>query len=78
LAICFLAGGFVLTGCSRTPNDKQMAALEETNASTASAQEKVAQLEKENAELKAKLAEKQQELKAVEAEKEKVMSKVAK
>jgi peptidoglycan hydrolase CwlO-like protein len=74
--VCMFTAGVMLTGCSRTPNEKQMQALEESKAAVTSAQEKVAQLEKENAELKAKLAEKQAELKNVQAEKEKVLSRV--
>ncbi len=76
--VCLFVTGVMLTGCSRTPNEKQMQALEESKASVTAAEEKVAQLEKENAELKAKLAEKQAELKNVQAEKDKVLSQVGK
>jgi len=76
--VCMFAAGVTLTGCSRTPNEKQMQALEESKAAVTAADEKVAQLEKENAELKAKLAEKQAELKSVQAEKDKVLSQVGK
>lgn len=78
LALCIFAGGILLTGCSRHPNEKQMTALEEAKAGAVASEDKVAQLEKENAELKAKLAEKQQELKDAQAEKEKVLSQVGK
>jgi Tfp pilus assembly protein PilN len=78
LTVCMFAGGVILTGCSRTPNEKQMKALEETQSAATAAEDKVAQLEKENAELKAKLAQKQQELKNVQAEKAEVLSRVGK
>jgi len=78
LTVCLFAMGTILTGCSSSPNEKQMKALEETNAAAAAAQDKVAQLEKENAELKAKLAEKQAELKKVQEEKAQVNARLGK
>jgi septal ring factor EnvC (AmiA/AmiB activator) len=78
LSVSVFTAGVMLTGCSRHPNEKQMKALEESTAAVAASEDKVAQLEKENAELKAKLAEKQQELKNVQAEKAKILSQVGK
>jgi Tfp pilus assembly protein PilN len=78
LTVCLFAVGVMMTGCSSTPNEKQMKALEESNAAATAANDKVAQLEKENADLKAKLAEKQAELKKTQDEKAKVLSRVAK
>ncbi len=78
LTVCLFAAGVMLTGCTRHPNEKQMKALEETKAAATAAQDKVAQLEKENADLKAKLAEKQAELKKVQDEKAKVLSRLGK
>jgi predicted nucleic acid-binding Zn-ribbon protein len=65
----------VMTGCSKSPNEKQMAALEETQKAAVAAEDQMAKLEKENAELKAKLEAKKQELKDVQAEKAKVLTK---
>jgi len=78
LTVCMFAVGVMLTGCSRTPNEKQMKALEETKAAATAAEDKVAQLEKENVELKAKLAEKQAELKKAQDEKAQVLTRVGK
>lgn len=74
----FVLVGAMLAGCARYASDKQLRVLEETKQAALSAEAQVAQLEKENAELKAKLAEKQEELKYVQAEKEKVFSKLGK
>jgi septal ring factor EnvC (AmiA/AmiB activator) len=75
LVLLFTVSLFV-SGCTRYANEKQMTTLDETKASTTAAEENVAKLEKENAELKAKLAEKQAELKQVQTEKEKVKSRL--
>jgi outer membrane PBP1 activator LpoA protein len=76
LTVVLFAAGLVLSGCSRNPNEKQVKALEEAKASAQAAEDKVAQLEKENAELKAKLAEKQKELEYAKSEREKVRSRL--
>jgi len=76
MAVAVILVGVMLIGCTRYANDKQLRTLEETKQAALSAEDQVAQLEKENAELKAKLAEKQEELKNVQAEKEKVLSKL--
>ncbi len=76
LLLTVLAAGFVLSGCSRNANDKQMQVLEESQAAVQASQDKIAQLEKENAELKAQLAQKQQELEYAKAEREKVRAKL--
>jgi septal ring factor EnvC (AmiA/AmiB activator) len=75
VVVAFLLSLFV-AGCTRYANDKQMTTLEESKTATNAAQDNVAKLEKENADLKAKLAAKQAELKQVQAEKEKVKSKL--
>jgi len=74
LVVLFTVSLFV-SGCTRYANEKQMTTLEETKAATNAANDNVAKLEKENADLKAKLAAKQAELKQVQAEKDKVKSK---
>ncbi len=74
--VAFVLVVAMLVGCTRYAGEKQLRALEETKQAALSAEAQVAQLEKENAELKAKLAEKQEELKNVQAEKEKVLSKL--
>jgi septal ring factor EnvC (AmiA/AmiB activator) len=76
LLLSVFAAGFILMGCSRSANDKQMQALEESKASVQATQDKIAQLEKENADLKAQLAQKQQELEYAKAEREKVRAKL--
>ncbi|MBN1894435.1 hypothetical protein JW906_08065 [bacterium] len=76
LFLIVLAASLVMGGCSRYANEKQMTQLEESKAATLEAEEKVAQLEKEKAELEAKLASKKQELQDVQAEKEKVKEKL--
>lgn len=76
LLLTVLAAGFVLSGCSRNANDKQMQVLEESQAAVQASQDKIAQLEKENAELKAQLAQKQQELEYAKSEREKVRAKL--
>jgi len=76
LSVILFMGTIALTGCSRNPNEQQMTALEEQKKAAVSAEDKTTQLEKENAELKAKLAAKQQELKDAQAEKAKVQSRL--
>jgi hypothetical protein len=76
LLLSVAVAGVILMGCSRNANEKQMQALEESKAAVQSSQDKIAQLEKENADLKAQLARKQQELENAKAEREKVRAKL--
>ncbi len=76
LLVVLFAVSLFISGCTRYANEKQMTTLEETKAATNAANDNVAKLEKENAELKAKLAEKQAELKQVQAEKDKIKSRL--
>jgi uncharacterized protein HemX len=71
-----LAASFLVTGCSRYANEQQLTTLDETEAAALSAEKKVADLEKEKADLQAKLDTKKQELKKVQTEKEKVRSRL--
>jgi F0F1-type ATP synthase membrane subunit b/b' len=64
-------------GCTRYAKEEQLQALDESEASAVAAEENVAKLEKEKAELEAKLAEKQQELEQVKAEKARIASQLA-
>jgi len=66
----------LIGGCSRYANEEQMTTLDETEAAALAAEQKVAEKEKEKAELEAKLAEKQQELEYVKSEKAKVQSRL--
>ncbi len=75
LVVAFTLSLFV-AGCTRYANEKQLTTLEESKTATGAAQDNVAKLEKENADLKAQLAAKQAELKQVQAEKAKVKSKL--
>ena len=75
LVIAFAMSLFV-TGCTRYANDKQMTSLEESQASASAANDQVAQLQKENADLKAQLAQKQGELNQVQAEKNKIKARL--
>lgn len=72
-----VAFSLLLSGCTRYANEDQLQALDESQASAMSAEEDVAQLEKEKAELEAKLAKKQEELKQVKAEKERIAAEMA-
>ncbi|MFH1942488.1 MAG: hypothetical protein ABIL68_10325 [bacterium] len=71
-----LVASFLVTGCSRYANEQQLTTLDETDAAALSAEKKVADLEKEKAELQAKLDTKKQELKKVQTEEEKVRSRL--
>lgn len=74
---CFiLVASLLIGGCGGYANEEQMTTLDETEAAALAAEQKVAEKEKEKAELEAKLAEKQQELKNVQAEKQKVQSRL--
>ena len=72
-----LTASVFMTGCTRYANEKQLTTLDESEAAATSAEDKVAQLEKEKAELQAKLDAKQKELAKVQAEHKKVAAKLA-
>ncbi|MBN2030141.1 hypothetical protein JW824_07830 [bacterium] len=71
-----LIASLLIGGCSRYANEEQITTLDETEAAALAAEQKVAEKEKEKAELEAKLAEKQQELEYVKSEKAKVQSRL--
>lgn len=71
-----LLTAFLTTGCSRYANEEQLTALDETQGAAVAAETRVADLEKEKAELEAKLAKKMAELKKVQDEKSKVLGKL--
>jgi peptidoglycan hydrolase CwlO-like protein len=75
-SLVFAASVF-MTGCSRYANEQQLTTLDESEAAATSAEDKVAKLEKEKAELQAKLDEKKKELEKVQAEHKKVEAKLA-
>jgi uncharacterized protein YlxW (UPF0749 family) len=72
----FVLVAFVLGGCTKYANEKQMTQLDETETAAVAAEKKTADLEKEKADLQAKLAEKQAELQKVQAEKESIKAKL--
>lgn len=67
-----LLSSFLVTGCNRYANEEQLNALEETQGATVAAEEDVAKLEAEKADLQAKLEQKKQELDKVKANKAKI------
>jgi septal ring factor EnvC (AmiA/AmiB activator) len=67
---------FAAAGCSRYANEEALSALDETQAAAVAAEQRVAELEKEKANLEAQLAEKKGELRKVQDEKSKVLSKL--
>ena len=60
------------TGCTRHPNDKQIAAYNEQVKATKAAEDLLQEKKQEKADLEKQLAEKQQELDNVKSEKAKV------
>ncbi len=72
-----LVSSILVTGCTRYANEEQLTTLDETNAAALSAEKKVAEKEKEKADLEAKLKAKKAELDEVMKEKEKVQSKLS-
>jgi uncharacterized protein YlxW (UPF0749 family) len=67
-----LLASFLVTGCNRYANEEQLTTLEETQGATVAAEEDVAKLEAEKADLQAKLEQKKQELEKVKANKAKI------
>jgi septal ring factor EnvC (AmiA/AmiB activator) len=76
LFILVVAVSLMLAGCTRYANEEQLTTLDETEAATDAANQKLAEKEKEKAELQQKLAEKQDELQKVQQEKEKIQGKI--
>ena len=72
LGIALLFFSFAITGCSRGPNENELAMLEESKSAALAAQQKQAECESEKASLESKLAEEKQNLEAMKQEKAKV------
>ena len=71
-----LVSALFMTGCTRYANEEQLTTLDETGAAADAAEAKVAELEKEKANLQAKLDAKKAELEAVKQEKVDVESRL--
>jgi len=67
----------LVTGCHRYANEEQLSTLEETQGATVAAEEDVAKLEAEKADLQAQLEQKKQELESVKANKAKIEASAA-
>lgn len=66
-----------LTGCTKRPNEEELAKLEEARSAAESAERKLAELKKERMDLESQLAEKQSELQLHEEEKQDLQEKMA-
>ena len=71
-----LVSSVFMTGCTRYAKEEQLTALDETEASMMAAENMVADLEKEKAELQAQLDALKAELKGVQQEKEMVRARL--
>ena len=71
-----IGASLLLTGCTRYANEEQLNALDETTQAADAAEAKVAELEKEKADLQAELDQKQKDLEYAESEKAKVQEKM--
>ncbi len=82
MTVLVMAGFFVaslaLTGCTRYANDEQLKTLAETKKAALSAEQKVADMKSEKADLQKKLDAKKAELEKVKQEKETVKQRLSK
>ena len=69
-AIAVLLVMFALTGCSNTPNEEELKALEEAKAAALAAEDAQAKCESEKSDLESTLADKKQTLNEMQEEKE--------
>jgi chromosome segregation ATPase len=74
-SITCLLGTFLLSGCTKRPNEAQLNVLEETKKAALSAEEELAKKQQEKADLENELAEKKQKLEDAKSEKETVKQK---
>jgi len=76
-AVVMLMVTFVITGCSRHPNEEQLRQLEETKQAALAGEESQAACANEKAELEKQLAESKQKLEKMEQEKESVSNRLS-
>jgi septal ring factor EnvC (AmiA/AmiB activator) len=75
-AILGLLGTFLLSGCTKHPNEEQMNTLEETKKAALSAEDELAKKQQEKADLENELAEKKEQLDKAKEEKAAVKSRL--
>jgi hypothetical protein len=76
-AVCLLLFAFMVAGCSRHPNEKELKALEETKQAALAAETKAADCNKEKASLEQQLVEKNQKVDKMKQEKVAVEKRLA-
>ena len=75
-AIIGLLGSFLLSGCTKHPNEEQMNTLEETKKAALAAEEELAKKQQEKADLENELTEKNEQLEKAKEEKAAIKSKL--
>jgi hypothetical protein len=77
LSIAMLLFVFLLAGCSRGPNEKELAMLDEARSAAMASQEKQSDCESEKANLESELAQKKQKLEEMKKEQKVVTQRLA-
>ena len=75
--VVMLLFAFMMSGCSRHPNEEQLRQLEETKQAAMSAEESQSDCAEEKAELEKQMAESKQELENMKQEKESVSNRLS-
>lgn len=75
-SIACLLGSFLLSGCTKHPNEEQLNTLEETQKAALAAEENLAAKQQEKSDCESKLAAKKQKLEQTMSEKENIQSKL--
>jgi len=75
-SIACLVATFMLSGCTKHPNEEQLNTLEETKKAALAAEDELAQKQQEKADLENELTEKKQKLEEAKSEKEAVKSRL--
>lgn len=75
--VVMLLFAFMMTGCSRHPNEEQLRQLEETQQAVLASEESQAACANEKAELEKQLAESKQKLENMKQEKESVSNRLS-
>ena len=75
-SIACLLTTFLLSGCTKHPNEEQLNTLEETKKAALAAEDDLAKKQQEKADLENELAEKKQKLEDAKSEKEAIKSKL--
>jgi septal ring factor EnvC (AmiA/AmiB activator) len=76
-AVVMLLFSFMMTGCSKHPNEEQLRQLEETKQAAMASEESQAACASEKAELEKQLAESKQKLENMKQEKESVSNRLS-